>query len=355
MHRMAGLAAAGLLLGAGIAYAQNDDLGGRIVSIDAANRTVTFSDGRIAHYEPLWRILVNGREVALTEDPPGAVIAVAPAQTTTTTAVVPGTSQPAMVQVPAGSTIVMAPAPGYAPATVAKVDRTKRVVTLADGRVIELTEAQIEALQPGSQVYVSAAPPAAGAVGPTIVMAPARGHVPATVARVDRTTRMVTLADGRVMQVSEAQIERLQPGAQVYVSAAPPAVATTTVRPSSSVATTTVATAWPVADREMRGRVKSTDARGTYIELSDGRTVYVSPSAATRNLSTHAVTVTDLRPGDEVVIQVQEVIPVAGRTEGAVHALTVTPAPTALPSYTFPGSALVAPDRVLIVRYPEAA
>jgi hypothetical protein len=239
---------------------------------------------------------------------------------------------------------------------VATVDRTKRVVTLADGRVIEVTEVQIEPLQPGTQIYVSGAAPVAGRAGSTIVMTPAPGHAPATVAKVDRTKRIVTMSDGRVMEVTEVQIERLQPGAQVYVSTATPAasaVTTTTVAPRSSVATTTVAPAWPAADREMRGRVKSTDARGTYVELSDGRTVHVSPSAATRNLSTHAVTVTDLRPGDEVVIQVQEVIPVAGTTAGAVHAITVTPAP-ALPSYTFPGSALVAPDRVLILRYPEA-
>jgi len=295
MHRMAALTAAGLLLGAGVAAAQNTDLGGTIAHIDAVAHTITFTDGRIAHYEPLWRILVNGREVALTEDFPGAVIAVAPAPTTTTTAVVPGASQPAMVRVPAGSTIVMSPAPGYAPATIARVDRTTKTITLADGRVMTVTEmavTDVETLQPGTQVYVSS-------------------NVPAT-------------------QVTTRGIQ------------------------TTGVQTTTVAPAWPPTNREMRGRVQSVDARGTHIALSDGRTVYVSPAAVSKNLSTHTVTVTDLQPGDEVVIQVQEVIPVAGPTAGAVHAITVTPTPS-LPSYTFPGSALVAPDRVLIVRYPEAA
>jgi hypothetical protein len=354
---MATLAAAGLLLGAGIASAQNADVAGRITHIDAANRTVTFSDGRIAHYDPLWRILVNGREVALIDDAPGKVIAFAPAPPATTTAVVPGASQPAMVQVPAGSTVVMTPTPGYAPATVARIDRTTRVVTLSDGRVIELTEVQIEPLQPGAQIYVSGAPAAAGTPRVTIVTAPSPGYAPATVARVDRTKRLVTLSDGRAIEVTEAQIERLQPGSQVYVSTAPPAagaVAATTVAPKSPVVTTSPSATWPVADREMRGRVVSTDARGMHIQLSDGRMVYVSPAAATRNLSTQPVVVTDVRQGDEVVIQVQEVVPVAGTTEGALHAITVTPVPS-LPSYTFPGSALVAPEQVVIVRYPQAA
>lgn len=291
MHRVATLSAAGLLLIAGGASAQNDDLGGKITQIDAGARTITFSDGRIAHYEPLWRIVVNGREVALTDAHPGTVIAVAPTTTTTTTtAVVPGAAQPAMVQVPAGSMIVMSPTPGYAPATIAKVDRTTKAITFSDGRVVTVTETtvtDVDTLQPGSQVYVRSNAPAA------------------------------------------------------------PAVVT------SGVQTTTVAPAWVPADREMRGRVKNVDARGTHVVLSDGRTVYVSPSAATNNLSTHTVTVSDLRPGDDVVIQVQEVIPVAGPTAGAVHAMSVTPAPT-LPSYVFPGSSLVAPDRVVILRYPEA-
>jgi hypothetical protein len=352
---MAALIAAGLLLGAGIAAAQNADVGGTITQIDAVAHTVTFSDGRIAHYEPLWRILVNGREVALTADPPGAVIAVAPSPVATTTAVVPGTSQPAMVQVPAGSVqvpagsmIVMTPTPGYAPATVARIDHTTKAVTLSDGRVVTVTE--IDTLQPGTQVYVSSSVPAAQVTtrgGSMIVMTPTPGYAPATVARIDRTTKAVTLSDGRVVTVTE--IDTLQPGAQVYVSSSVPAARITT----GGVQTTTVAPAWKPADREMRGRVQSVDARGTHVVLSDGRTVYVSPAAATRNLSAHTVTVTDLQPGDEVVIQVQEVIPVAGPTAGAVHAITVTPAPS-LPSYTFPGSALVAPDRVVILRYPEA-
>ena len=300
MHRVAStLSAAALLLVAGGASAQNDDLGGKITQIDAGARTITFSDGRIAHYEPLWRIVVNGREVALTDAHPGTVIAVSPTTTTTTTtAVVPGSAQPAMVQVPAGSMIVMAPAPGYAPATIAKVDRTTKTITFSDGRVVTVTEAtvtDVDTLQPGSKVYVRSSGPVTAAV----------------------------------------------------TTSAAPAV-------TNGVKTTTVAPAWVPADREMRGRVKNVDARGTHVVLSDGRTVYVSPSAAPNNLITHAVTVDDLRPGDDVVIQVQEVIPVRGSTSGAVHAMSVTPAPT-LPSYVFPGSSLVAPDRVVILRYPEAA
>jgi hypothetical protein len=229
MHRIGALTFAAVLLMAGGARAQNDDLGGRIVSVDAFAHTVTFSDGRIAHYDPLWRVVVNGREVALTDVEPGAVIALAPA-TTTTTAVVPGPPQPAMAQVAPGTTV--------------------------------------------TTTTTTTTPVVAGSPG------------------------------------------------------------------------------WTWSDRTLKGRVTRSDMAGTQVVLADGRTIYVSAPTAVPTVTPQTVTVTQLRPGDQVAIQVQQVVPVAGaepsNAGGLAHDVV------AVPSYRYPGSAQVAADRVSIVRYPEA-
>lgn len=282
MHRASILAFAAALLTAGAASAQIDDLGGTIVHVDAAAQTVTFSDGRIAHYDPLWRIIVNGREVAVTEVQPGTVIAMAPAGTTTR-GIVPGSPQAAMAPATPGTTVV---APGGRN-VVASVDAGARTMTLEDGRILSVPDAQVwrreslDTLRPGTEVFVA---------GP-VVERPA--------------------------------------GA---VSTAPPA--------------------WTSTEREVHGRVHRMDSAGSQIILRDGRAIVVTPSTTVRTLDAKTVAVNELRPGDEVRIQVQQLVPVAG-----VRSESPSAAPQDVmtgPSYRYPGSALVAPDRVTIIRYNQS-
>lgn len=295
MLRTAGLTLAALFAFGTAASAQIDDLGGTIAHIDTVANVITFTDGRIVHYDPLWRVIVNGREVAVTDIAPGAVVAVAPAGTTAARAVVPGAPQPAMAQVAPGAVAV--PLPSGQRGVVAKIDETNHTITLQDGRVVNLREVQVwrqetlgGALRPGAEVYV---------------MSPAPG---------------------------------------TSVQATVPATGTTTV--------TTTAPAWTPDQRVARARVKRVDRSGSQIVLSDGRTIYVSPSAPVWTIEPKTVAVSEIRPGDQVVIQVQQIVPVAGvdaatTAPGLVHNVVTTP------TYEFPLSSKVSGDRVVIVRYPE--
>lgn len=326
MHRIPVLVSTALLLSAGAASAQMGDLGGRIVYVDTAANTATFSDGRIAHFDPQWRVLVNGREVAITEDEPGSILAVA---------------TPAI------------PVAAQAPAVVSSYDKTTMTMTLEDGRVVKLNEVQV--------------------------------------------WRRETLDD-------------LRPGSQVYLSPAAPASA---MRPASLE--TRSSPVWS-SDREVRGRVTRVNSYGSQIVLSDGRSFVVSPSSTVRTVKPSNVAVNDLSPGDEVVIQVQKIVPVLGldatpsdqryatldgpnvtsdgrtRMDGRFVDATGQPVVSdgryaaadgryavdgryvtsdgryttagdpgsrqerilIAPSYRYPGSSKVAPDRVVIIRYPQS-
>jgi hypothetical protein len=295
------LAGGALLLATGGASAQIDDLGGRVTHIDTWARTVAFADGRIVHYDPQWRVLVNGREVAMTDVQPGAVVAVVPSSTSTT-AVVPGASQPAMAQGhPRSSTTTTT----SAPAVVTSIDRTTQTITLDDGRVVKVTEVQVwrqdvlEELRPGSRVYVPSG---------TTAMVPSTGST--------------------------------------VVTATPPTA--TTVAPGTAADT-----------RMTTGRVRSISTSGSEVVLADGRTVILSPSTTVQTVNARTVTIDELRPGDPVTIQVEQVVPVAGldATAHGAHAGTSESDrhdSAVLPSYRYPGSSVVAADRAVIVRYPEA-
>lgn len=226
MHRIPVLVSAALLLSTGAASAQIGDLGGTLLYVDTAANTATFSNGRVVHYDPQWRILVNGREVAVTEDEPGAILAVA---------------------------------------------------------------------------------------GPTRTVA---APVPAVVASFEKSTMTMTLEDGRVVKLNEVQVwrqerlEDLRPGSQVYVSPTAPSVSG---QPASlqTIPSTTEPSVWS-ADREVRGRVTRVTSQGSQIVLSDGRSFVVSPSSTVRTVTPQNVALNELSPGDDVVVQVQKIVPVLG-------------------------------------------
>lgn len=355
MHRIGTIALAGMLV-AGTATgltaggtsakfsgpAVPDDLGGTVAHVDTVAHTITFTDGRIVHYDPLWRILVNGREVAITEVAPGAVIAMAPAGTPTRV-MAPGTPQRAAAQVPVAPGTVTHP-PITASGTVTHVDPAARTITFEDGRT-------------------------------------------------------VTVPEGHVWQA--VPLDRILPGTQVSVTNAVPAGTVRDTR-GAMAPPATAAPGWVWTDREMTGRVAVVEPRGSQIVLADGTTVLVTPSTSVQTTSAQAIAVNELRPGDQVVVQVQQVVPIVDYDAGETTAFRrargdmrttrtdivrtpstvrteVSPAGTvrtevtppamvrtdvttpaterelrALPSHRFPNSARVAADRVVVVRRAQA-
>ena len=397
--------------------AEPDDLRGTIVNIDTMAHTITFADGRIVHYDPMWRILVNGREVAITEVAPGAVIATAPATTTTTTTtrvVTPGTPQPAMATAPGA----VAHPPIVATGTVMRVDPAARTMTLQDGRTVALADNQVwqaiplDRILPGTQVTVTGPVPAG--VGPPVTQPGAVTNPPikaiGTAGRVDSSARTITFQDGRTVSVASGQawqavpLDRIVPGTQVTVTnvvpagtvregrfapAPPPPTAALPARPEESAKAKAVAPAWVWRDREVTGRVAVVEPQGSKIVLADGTTILVTPSTSVTTANARTVTVNELRPGDEVVVQVQQVVPVvdyrgdelmmprrarvetrsrtvrtdvtpAARTEVTPPATVTTRVTTTdrqvevPPHFLVPTEARVIADRVVLVRRSQA-
>jgi hypothetical protein len=194
---------------------------------------------------------------------------------------------------------------------------TARTITFTDGRIVQL--------QPGSRIYVdgrevtfSQLRPGAvvalapsGGVPSTAVPSPSvRPHPPVdvngTVASVDRQTGVITFQDGRMVRATEGRvwqrvgINGIQPGADVLVGSALPVG----YGPGAPAAN------W--SEYHRMGRVNWVDPSGTQVVLNDGTTVAVGPSTQMQVAGGRAVTITDLRPGDQVVIRARPSAPVAG-------------------------------------------
>ena len=134
---------------------------------------------------------------------------------------------------------------------IASVDRAKGTVTLQDGRVVRLTDrtmvwqpVAVDALRPGTRVYVreaAPAPPSVAGAGPEWRMG--------TVRLVDRTTNQVVLTDGTIVRVpsnavvrrgsERLLIDQILPGSEIVVrTAPPPASAEGSALPGTNVNTT---------------------------------------------------------------------------------------------------------------------
>jgi hypothetical protein len=181
----------------------------------------------------------------------------------------------------------------------------------------------------GEQVSQQPSPPPATASTPTasVEATPIPGHPPITttgvVAKVDPAAGVLVFQDGRMVKLTE-QSKVLVP---VDVSA---------VRPSTPVV---VRNAMPVAvksakapmsaTRQKMGTVAAVDQQDQLVRLTDGSAVRVSPST-NMHMGTEGKTIvlTELRPGDELVIVMAEAPPSASGTPSAAGA---QPAPGAAP------------------------
>jgi hypothetical protein len=220
--------------------------------------------------------------------------------------------------------------------TVQRVDVPTGMIYFTDGRTMRLEpgtrlyvgnrEVRLADVQPGwvlatagptvapgtIVVQPSAAPPAATSVAPSTVRS-AGPAVDATgvVASVDSRTGMITLQDGRVVRVTPGTtvwqpvtIGSVMPGASVFVRNAEPL----DFRPGTM----------PAASQPWRmGTVTSVDSTASRIVLSDGTIVQLRPGTqATYDGRTLAIT--ELRPGDEIIVGVPAAGPVVATGASAM-------------------------------------
>jgi hypothetical protein len=122
-------------------------------------------------------------------------------------------------------------------------------------------------------------------------------------------------------------ISSILPGAQVFVRDALPVGYV----PSGS------ASAYPPG-QYMMGTVSRVDPATNQIILSNGAVVYVSPTATLRS-GGQRVAITNLRPGDEILIQVRNPVTVAAPVPAPTN-LTIHTAPVPSTADRYVGSAL---------------
>jgi hypothetical protein len=224
--------AVSLFLAAG-AYAANVAVKGTVATYDPVTGMITFTDGRVARVEPGSRILIDGRQAALTEVAPGAVVVLLPAAAGQAEVVQP---QPAPSSIPYSGTA------GGVKGTVQYVDPVAKVITFRDGTIVQLEpdsrifidgrEVALSEVRPGATIVMSSAPPASGAV----VAAPS---APAVVAPLPRATAVPsvrgTLAavDPQIV-LSDGTVVAVDPSTQVQIAGGK-AVAIRDLRPGDQV------------------------------------------------------------------------------------------------------------------------
>jgi len=231
------------------AFAQETQITGTVSSIDPVTRTIAFADGRVVQLQPGAVVIINGREAALESLTPG-----------TTATVVSRAPSTGAVAVPTASSGV-----GVL-GTVAQVNRQNGVITLQDGRTVNLSgqsfvwqATPIASLQPGTQIYVANAQPAAVAPQQPVAVTPPPAVV-GTVRSVDRNNSVIALNDGTYVQVLRRT--RLQNGGRTMALSELRPGDTVAVWPSgSSIVTET--TTIPRGDAQPASAIKA-----DYIEVT---------------------------------------------------------------------------------------
>ncbi len=207
--------------------------------------------------------------------------------------------------------------------TVKAVDRQANVVEFTDGRIVHLSPAMevisggrrvtIETVRPGSTVIVRG--PGAS---PTQVEPPAGGGGPVdasgVVASVDRQNQTITLQDGRTLKITDqsrvwqtGSLAGLQPGQQVFIDDAQPVAFGTGGTPGAMGSTTRMTS------------VVGVDRGAGTVYLSDGTALRVSESTRV-TMAGDTLRVTDLQPGDEVVVKIRNGAAATDRDGDAVSA-----------------------------------
>jgi hypothetical protein len=144
---------------------------------------------------------------------------------------------------------------------------------------------------------LNVAPPPPAVVS---VPAPSPVSVTGTIARTDPMNQIITFQDGRIVRVAPntvvwqqaPAIGTLQPGAQVFVRDAVPVG----YLPSGAAAPA-------LAGQYVMGTITRVETVRQEVVLNNGTVVYVGPNAMLRS-GAGRLAITQLRPGDEILIQV---------------------------------------------------
>ena len=183
--------------------------------------------------------------------------------------------------------------------TVKYIDPANRMIYLTDGRSMKI--------EPGSQILIDGREVSLDAIKPgqQIVMAPAAprpatttltSHPPidatGTVASVDRQNGVITLQDGRQLKIGAqtfvwqpTRLDDLRPGETVFLRHAQPVIASGLEQ----------------GQQVHMGTVLNVDPANALVMLNDGTLIRVMP-ATKMHMRNKTLTLSDLRPGDEVVI-----------------------------------------------------
>ena len=232
--------------------------------------------------------------------------------------------------------------------TVQRVDAQTGSVYFTDGRTLRLEpstrlyvdgrEVRLADVQPGWTLVTSGPTVAPGTVVvQPIAPSPVLSGVDATgiVGQVDARTGTITLQDGRIVRVTPGTtvwqpvtIGSVMPGASVFVRNAEPL----DFRPAA-----------PAAARPYQmGTVSSVDASRARVILSDGTVVNLRPGTQA-TFNGQALALTDLRPGDEIVI---------GLPAGSTVATTPTgPEVSAMPRRVV---GVIDGEYIYVMRRPQA-
>jgi hypothetical protein len=242
---------------------------------------------------------------------------------------------------------------------VSRVDPATRTVYLSDGRTVQVQPGAtltingqpvaLDAVQPGATAVVLPSPttsvttvtqplhvtplPAPVIVpGPPVVIGPAPVNATGTIAFTDAANNTITFQDGRVVRVGPnttvtqqaPAVGSLQPGARV------------SVRDAMPIAYLPSGTPYAAGTQYMMGTVSRVEPASQQVVLSNGAVVHVGPAAVVRS-GNAGTSLAQLRPGDEIVVQVMNPARVVTPAQPAVAIATV---PALSEAGRYAGSAL---------------
>jgi len=211
---------------------------------------------------------------------------------------------------------------------------------------------------PSSSTSVTTAPPVvtAPATAPSTPagLNPIPGHPPVTVsgvvASLDPATGVLAFKDGRTVKLTD-QSKILQPADPRAVRPGDLAV----VRDALPIGVRSASTGPGTGKRQRMATVASVEQANQLVKLTDGSSLRVPPSTNLHmGTAGVAVLLTDLQPGDELVIIVTDDAPVtSGATTGGPTPGTAAGSPSALPRQgVSAGGTMVptAPDELMVFR-----
>ena len=169
-------------------------------------------------------------------------------------------------------------------------------------------------------------PPQATAASTSV--APLPGHPPVTtsgvVAKFDSTSGVLVFQDGRTVKLSDQS--------QIVAAKTQQAIDPRAVRPGDRVV---VQNALPAGlssvakgKRQRAATVASVDQQNQLVQMTDGSFVRATPSTRmTMGSGGQTIVLTDLRPGDEVIIVMDETAPAVSSSSGTQTSMNTGPRP----------------------------